>query len=149
MPIWVAGLVAGLIAGIVMAVAAMMAMPLRGQGMLSPVKVMAGTIQGEAALEGTSVTVLRGLMLHMLMSAVLGVIVALLLAGLGWHGLGLLIVAGIVDALMVFAVNWFGAVPIVDKVMAARLSPVLFGMTHIIYGGVLGWLVGVLAGPHM
>lgn len=149
MPIWVAGLVAGLIAGIVMAVAATMAMPLRGQSMLSPVKLMAGTIQGEAALEGTIVTVLLGLMLHMMMSAVLGVIFALLLAGLGWHGLGLLIVAGIVYALIVFAINWFGTVPIVDKVMAARMSPVIFGLTHIIYGGVLGLLVRVFAGPHV
>lgn len=94
MPIWVAGIVAGLIAGLVMAMVAMMAMPLRGQGMLSPVKLMAGTIQGDAALDGTRGTVLLGLLLHMMMSAVVGVIVALMIAGLGWHGLGLLIVAG-------------------------------------------------------
>lgn len=143
MPLWLAGLVAGLIAGIVMAMVAMMLMPMQGKGMMYPVKLMAGTFQGEAALDGGMGTDMIGLMIHMMMSAGLGLIFGLIVAGLKLHGIVTLIVAGIIYALIVFVVNWFGTLPIVDKVMRRNMSGPLFAMTHVIYGGVLGWLVEV------
>jgi hypothetical protein len=132
MALWLAGIIAGLIAGIAMAMVAMMLMPMMGRDMWSPVKLMAGTFQGEAALEGGAGTILLGMMIHMGMSAVLGLIFAL-------------IVAGIVYALIVWAVNQYATLPVVDKVMAERMPPMAFAVTHVFYGAVLGWLVAVFA----
>lgn len=143
MPLWLAGIIGGLIAGIVMAMVAMMLMPMQGKGMMYPVKLMAGTFQGEAALDDGMGTDMIGLMIHMMMSAGLGLIFGLIVAGLKLHGIVTLIVAGIIYALIVFVVNWFGTLPIVDKVMRQNMSGPLFAMTHVIYGGVLGWLVQV------
>lgn len=143
MPIWIAGIVAGLIAGIVMAMVAMMLMPMQGHGMMYPVKLMAGTFQGEAALTGGVGTDLTGMMLHMMMSAGLGLIFGLIAGAAGLHSVLTLIVAGIVFALAVFVVNWFIMLPVVDQVMRRHMSGTVFAMTHVIYGGVLGWLVEV------
>lgn len=143
MAIWLAGIIAGLIAGVVMAMVAMMLMPMLGHGVMYPVKLMAGTFQGQAALAGGMGTDMLGLMIHMMMSAVLGLIFGLIIGGLGLHGLLTLIIAGIVFALIVFVVNWFVTLPIVDKVMREGISPMVFGMTHVFYGVVLGWLVTV------
>ncbi len=143
MPIWFAGIIAGLIAGIVMAMVAMMLMPMQGKGMMYPVKLMAGTFQGDAALSGGMGTDVLGLMIHMMMSAVLGLIFGLIIGGLGLHGILTLIIAGIVFALIVFVVNWLVTLPLTDKVMKDGISPMVFGMTHVFYGGVLGWLITV------
>jgi hypothetical protein len=145
MALWLAGIIAGLIAGIAMAMVAMMLMPMMGRDMWSPVKLMAGTFQGEAALEGGAGTILLGMMIHMGMSAVLGLIFALIVGALGWAGLWALIVAGIVYALIVWAVNQYATLPVVDKVMAERMPPMAFAVTHVFYGAVLGWLVAVFA----
>jgi hypothetical protein len=145
MALWLAGIIAGLIAGIAMAMVAMMLMPMMGRGMWSPVKLMAGTLQGEAALEGGAATILLGMMIHMGMSAVLGVIFALIVGALGWAGLWTLIVAGIVYALIVWVVNQYAILPVVDKVMAERMPPMAFAVTHVVYGAVLGWLVALFA----
>lgn len=115
MPLWLTRIIAGLIAGIVMAMVAMMLTPMRGKGMMYPVKFMAGTFQDEAALNGGMGTDMIGLMIHMMMSAALGLIFGLIIAGLNLPGIVTLIVAGIIYALIVFVVNWFGTLPIVES----------------------------------
>lgn len=144
MPWWLAGIVAGLIAGVAMAMVAMMLMPMMKQPLLYPVQLMAGTFEGDAALSGGMGTDFLGLMLHMVMSIVFGVLFAAIMLALGWTALWVLIVAGIVWALLVWAINQFVTLPIVDKLMAERMPPMPFAMTHIVYGVVLGVLFAVL-----
>lgn len=143
MPIWWAGIVAGIIAGMAMGMMAMMLMPMERHGVWYPVKLMAGTFEGRAVLHGGAGTILLGLMIHMMMSASLGLLFSLVMAGLGWHGVFLLIVAGIVYALAVFAVNWSISLPLVDPVMRKGMDGMVFAMTHVVYGLVLGGLLGV------
>lgn len=138
MPMWLAGIVAGLIAGIGMAMVAMMVMPAMGKNFLMPVKLMAGTFEGEGAVDGGGGTVMTGMMIHMMMSAVLGLIFALIVAALGWSGFWPLVIGGMVYALIVWVVMEFGILPLVDKVMRERMSPALFAMTHVVYGFLLG-----------
>lgn len=143
MAYWLAGIVAGVIAGVAMAAVAMMLMPLVGRAFLTPVKLMAGTFQGEAAVGGGAGTVLLGAMIHMVMSALFGLIFALIVHALGWGSVGALIVAGIVWAVLLFLVNQYVTLRIVDKVMAERMPPLAFLASHVVYGVVLGWLVAV------
>lgn len=143
MPYWLAGIIAGLIAGAIMAAIAMMLMPTVGRTMLAPVKLMAGLFEGEAAVDGGMGTVLLGAMIHMVMSAVFGLIGGLIAQAAGWTSLGTLIVAGIIWAIILFLVNQYITLRIVDPVMAARMPPPAFLASHIGYGVVLGWLIWV------
>lgn len=138
MPLWLAGIVAGLIGGVGMAMVAMMAMPMMGQNFLMPVKLMAGTFEGEGAVDGGGGTVMVGMMIHMMTSAILGLVFALIIAALGWSGFWPLVIGGIVYALIVWVMTEFGVLPLVDKVMRERMSPALFAMTHVVYGFLLG-----------
>lgn len=141
MPYWLAGIIAGLIAGVVMAAIAMMLMPMVGRAMFAPVKLMAGVFEGENAVSGGMGTVLLGAMIHMVMSAVFGLIGALIVQGAGWTGVGTLIVAGIIWAIILFILNEFLTLRIIDPVMAQRMPMMAFLASHIGYGIVLGWLI--------
>lgn len=143
MPYWIAGVIAGLIAGAVMAAIAMMLMPMFGSAMLTPVKLMAGTFEGERAVSGGMGAVLLGAMIHMVMAAVFGLIGALIAQGAGWTSLGTLIVAGIIWAIILFLVNQYITLRVVDPIMAQRMPPMAFLASHIGYGIVLGWLIWV------
>jgi hypothetical protein len=143
MALWLAGLIAGVIAGVVMAMAAMMVMPVMGRGLTYPVKLMAGTVQGEDALEGGPSSDMVGGMIHMMMSAVLGLIFGLIMSGLGLSGIWTLIIAGVIFALIVWVAMQYFVLPLVDQVMAQGMPPMAFAMTHVVFGVVLGLLTWV------
>ncbi|HET8632428.1 MAG TPA: hypothetical protein VFL91_33800 [Thermomicrobiales bacterium] len=144
MPMWLAGLIGGLIGGVAMAMVAMMLMPMLKQSPLYPVQLMAATVEGPSAVGGGMSADMLGAMIHMVMSAIFGVIYGVVLGALGWTALWVLIVAGIVWALFLYVVNEYGTLPLIDKVMAERMPPLAFMMSHVAYGAVLGVLVWVL-----
>lgn len=144
MAYWLAGLIGGIVAGVGMAMVAMMLMPVVGRALMTPVKLMAATVEGERATQGGPGTVMTGMMIHLMTSLVLGVIFGAIMGALVIHTLGALVIAGVIWAAIVFVVAEFAALPLVDRLMAEHMSPWVFGMAHLVYGVVLGVMVWVL-----
>ena len=144
MPFWLAGICAGLIAGLVMAILAMWFTWLVGKGFLFPLRLTAGVVERDAALEGVTAPAL-GLALHFGMSVLMGVILAAILSGFSSPRLhsdaGQALVFGLIYAVIIWAINQFGILKVADPLMAERMPPVAFGLAHAIYGAVLGFLI--------
>ncbi|MGH2461505.1 MAG: hypothetical protein ACRDIY_21830 [Chloroflexota bacterium] len=136
----------GMLAGMAMAMLAMGAMLIRGQSPWRPVKLMAATLGGPGAAEGGAGTILLGGMIHLMMSALFGLLFRPVLTLLGWRGTPPLPVAGLLYALGLFAVNESVTLPAVDPTMARRMPRLLFALSHLAYGMTLGVLTSQI-GP--
>ena len=136
--VWNGGIVAGIIAGVVMAMFSMGYAGMMGMGFLTPLRLLAGPLYGVDALIGGAGVLLVGLMVHMMVSAMYGVIFAALVgrrtsggAAAGW---------GLLYGAVVWAVMRYGVVPITDSTMNDRI-PVMAGaffFEHLLFGIVLG-----------
>ncbi len=138
-----AGIGAGIIGGIMMAAFSMMNAGATGMGFWTPLRLIAATTNGVDALIGGGVILLWGLMIHMITSAVWGVILAAVLpwrasagAGLGW---------GIGYGIVVWAVMTFIGMPLVNSTMQARISLMQgsWFFEHLLYGIATGVLIPV------
>lgn len=152
MPIWLAGIVGGVIAGGVMIGGIMTLAPFRGFGdLLTTPKLVAGTVQGEAAVNGGRGSATLGLLLHTAVAATLGFIFAVMMAGLGLTNFAPNIRfaavpgSGMVYGMCVFGVTEYVALPLIDRPMFKRLPPLDWALMHVIYGAVLGWFVALMA----
>lgn len=152
MPIWLAGIVGGLIAGGVMMGGIMLLAPFRGFGAVeTPPRLIAGTVQGEAAVNGGMSSTTIGLSLHFSVATILGLLFALLMAGLGTTNLVadvrffIIPVAGAAYALSAFGVSEAAVLPFVDRPLFAKLPPLDWALMHLVYGAVLGWFVALMA----
>ncbi|HLZ21271.1 MAG TPA: hypothetical protein VKQ30_04025 [Ktedonobacterales bacterium] len=146
------GLIAGLVGGIVMAMFMMIVTALAGMGFLAPVYAIAATFHPSWAMtRGFDLAPLVvGLMLHMMNSAVFGLIFTLLARWLlpRARSLPASAVAGMVWGLLLLAVNQAIVLPLVDTPMATATSGI-FGwwlIGHLMYGGVLGMIAGATLG---
>lgn len=129
----------GLIAGIVMAMVAMMATAILGMGLWAMPAMIAGLILGPSAtMDVTPVVIIVGLMIHMALSMMFGIVYAAVvntvtrervLTGLG---LGLL--------LWVFNFYVLGLFIPGARMMADHEPLALAVMTHLIFGGTLAFL---------
>lgn len=152
MPIWLAGIVGGLIAGGVMIGGIMTLAPFRGFGnlLLTP-KLVAGSIQGEAAVNGGLTTAALGLLLHGVVSATIGFAFAVMMAGLGLTSFAPNVRfaavpgSGIVYGMCAFGVSEYVVLPLIDRPMFKRLPPLDWALMHVLYGAVLGWFVALVA----
>lgn len=147
---------AGLIASMVMGMVVMVYEAVAGAGFWSPVVVIAATILRDLQAVATPVpfflvAVVLGLMGHLMNSLILGVVFARV-AEHRVQGLPALAVSGAVYGLLVFGAMWFIVLPRVDPVMLQLNGPV-FALTHVMWGGALGLLLGwqhmpMVAGRH-
>lgn len=143
----VAGIIAGIIAGIVMAMYAMLASAtVLAQGFFTPLYGIASPIVGQSAMqtsmhEGVYFTLgpaLLGLMIHMMFSAVFGIIFGLAARALRLRG-GLAVLAGMVYGVIVLLVMSFIVLPIVGAgTLPATVGWPSFTVEHLMYGVVLG-----------
>ena len=138
-------LIAGVLAGLVMAMFEMLYEAIGGAGFWSPVVFIAATLQrnlqsSTLPVAFEPVPVWLGLMGHMLNSVILGLVFAWLVAP-HLHSLTGLVVGGVVYGLIVFAVEWFVVVPVVDPVML-KLNGLAFGVSHVLFGATLGLVMG-------
>lgn len=152
MPIWLAGIIGGLIAGGVMIGGIMTLAPFRGfGGILTPPQLVAGTLQGETAVNGGPASAAIGLALHMLIAAILGFAFAVMMAGLGLTDFTANVRfaavpgSGIVYGMCAFGVTEYAVLPFVDRPMFKRLPPLDWALMHVLYGAVLGWFVALMA----
>ena len=146
------GLIAGLIAGIVMAMFMMLVTGLSGQGFLAPLYAIAATFNPSWAMtKGFAVApILVGLMVHMMNSAVFGLIFALLARLLFPRALTLPLaaVAGSVWGLILLGVNQLIILPLVDTPLVTATNGI-FGwwlIGHLMYGVVFGVIAGAALG---
>jgi uncharacterized protein DUF6789 len=132
------GAIGGIVAGLVMAMVAMI-YTLAGQSdLLAPLKQMGALFFAND--QGSAISMLAGLMIHMVMSIVFGVIFALLVQG-RIAGYGPLLVAGLVYIAVEWAIAAFVVLPAIDKPLVPTFSAVGGFVAHMMYGAVLGlWL---------
>lgn len=129
-----AGIAAGIIGGIVMAMFEMAYTGMTMGDYLAPLRLMGATFYGPAALVGGMGTLLWGMIVHFMTSAVLGIIFAWMVGpnvsggvALGW---------GIVYGIVVMFVTTYLIVPWADPTMFARV-PMMWTawiIGHVLYG---------------
>ena len=137
-------LIAGLVASVVMAMVEMIYEGLFGVGFWSAPIFIAATIlrdlQTVVIPVGFSlVPVVLGMMGHMMNSVVLGIVFAALFGRMISSPISGAIV-GALYALMIFFVMWFVVLPFIDPVMLS-LNPIVFAISHMMWGAVLGGIV--------
>jgi hypothetical protein len=132
------GIISGVIAGIVMAMFAMGYAAMMGMGLLTPLRLIGATLFGVDALIGGGIVLMASLIIHMMVSAVLGIIFAALLPRTA--GAGKAAILGVVYGIVVWAVNTYITLPIVNPTMSARI-PIMAGafwFEHVLFGAFLG-----------
>lgn len=137
-------LVASLIASVIMAMMEMVYEWLFGVGFWAAPTFIAATIFRDLQAVALPVPfalfpVVLGILGHMMLSVILGVLFVAALGGrLASRAAG--IIYGTVYALVIFALMWFIVLPLIDPVMLA-LNPYVFALAHIVWGIVLGVMV--------
>lgn len=142
------GVVGGLAGGIILAMFMMIVTGLKGVGLLRPLYLVAATFHSQwAMVKGVEIfPILVGLMFHMMNSAIFGLIFALVLGAILRERSAVVtmwVVGGVVWGLILFIVNQYVILPLVDPAMAMGAATVLFWwiVAHLMYGFVLGVLV--------
>lgn len=146
----VLGAIAGMVAGVMMAMYAMIASTtFLGQGFFTPLYGIASPLLGPAAMmqsmkQGIYFTggpAALGLIIHMLWSALFGMVFALLAAFLRLRGM-MALMGGLLYGLVVLMLMSFVVLPIVGAAtMPTTIGWPSFVIEHLIFGMILGlWL---------
>lgn len=137
--VWVRhGAIGGLIGGMVMAMVAMLYTLVAQGDLLAPLKQMGATFFRSDS--GSAGSLVAGLVLHMMMSAIFGIVFALIVRGRA-AGFGPLIAGGLIFIGVEWAVARFIVLPIVDAPLVATFGAIGGIVAHAMYGVVLGlWL---------
>lgn len=132
------GAIGGLIGGIVMAMVAMLYTLVAQGDLLAPLKQMGATFF--TSDPGSAGSLIAGLMLHMMMSVIFGIVFALMVKGRA-AGFGPLVVAGMIFIAVEWAIARFVVLPVVDPPLVVTFGAVGGIIAHAMYGAVLGlWL---------
>ena len=136
-----AGVLAGLAGGLAMVFYLMLYSDFWGAGFLLPLRLFAATFFGVDSLIGGPGVVVAGLLLHLAVSAVLGVVYALIprRTTTTFHAL----LGGIGFGVAVLLISTFLVLPAADPVLRARVSlfPMAWFLSHVIFGALTGGLV--------
>ncbi|MBS1252410.1 MAG: hypothetical protein MAG451_01449 [Anaerolineales bacterium] len=134
------GIVGGLIGGAVMALVGALSAPLIQHSVWFPLNLVAAAVMPlqKSGLDQFMLdTFIVGLVIHIAMSVLFGLLFALLLPTLPGHPLVWSVVIG--------AIMWFVALrlalPILNRLMAEYIQPVSFIVAHVGYTLTLGWWV--------
>lgn len=128
-------IVGGLIGSIVMAMWAMMVSLFSGMGFWTPVQLIAATWMGSQAMMHVTVgVILTGLMTHMMMGIMLGIVLAGAFAVFRIPTGSSRLLWGIGYAIVVWIVNQYAVLPIVDPLMASHMPPWAFALAHMMFG---------------
>lgn len=134
---------AGLVASIVMGMVEMLYEAMGGAGFWSPVVFIAATVLRNlqsvpVPVAFMAIPVVLGFMGHMMNSVVLGLVFSAIFSR-SVMSRGTQVGAGVVYALVVFAVMWYIVVPAIDPVML-KLNGTVFAIAHMMWGAALGLL---------
>lgn len=129
---------AGLVGGLVMAAMAMMLTALLGMGLFAMPKMIGGLIFGaQAAMSGGAMLIAVGLMLHMMLSAMFGLLYGVIVNAVThefW-------ITGLAFGMALWIVNFYlvGLVLPGARMMAQSEPVWLAVMTHAVFGLVTAW----------
>lgn|SRR5487761_2008091 len=146
------GMIAGLVAGMVMAMFMMIVSALTGMRFLAPLYAIAATFNTSWAMsKGFVLTpILVGLMLHMVNSALFGMIFTLLARLAIPRTLALPggAMVGMLWGIVLLVINQYLVLPLFDAPMATATSSIFpwWVVGHLMYGVVLGVIAGVTLG---
>ena len=138
-----AGSVGGVCAGAVVWLTAMAAT--RGEGgFLLPLRLVATSLLGDAALDSGSVVgpVVVGMLLAAMVSVLFGLVYVSILSERARAPAAMLV--GVVYAAAVWAVAWTGPGRVLAPVLHAAVAPLVALELHVLYGVLLGLLVPFL-----
>jgi hypothetical protein len=137
------GALGGLIAGIVMAMVAMMYTLVAQNDVLAPLKQMGATFFPRDS--GSGISLLAGLMLHMVMSIIFGIAFALIVVNRA-SGYAPLVIAGVIYVAFEWAIARFVVLPVLDPPLVTTFGAIGGIVAHMMFGIVLGaWLAWRLA----
>ncbi len=139
-----AGLIGGLVAGAVMAMVAMMYTLVAQGDLLAPLKQMGALFFPNDS--GTPLSMLAGMMLHMMTSAVFGIAFALAVAQ-RITGVARLATFGVIFIVIEWAIASFLILPVIDRALLATFATIGGFAAHLSYGIVLGWWLAWRAAP--
>lgn len=137
------GILSGIIAGAVFGAFMMMVVaPVLGKPMTAPLNMIGAVFLGKALLmQSTTGGAFVGLMVHMMDSAIFGIIFVYLWRA--WKSLGrskgIEVLTGLAYGIIVWAVMIFVALPIIGSPMAT-VTGSWFLVGHMMFGMVLGWV---------
>lgn len=141
---------AGIIAGIVFVMMEMALIAIVGDGMVwGPPRMMAAIVMGEGVLPPPPtfdfVIVMVGMMVHFVLSIVLGLILGWAIAK--WRlGMTMAIIVGAVFGLIVYLVNFYAMTALFPWFEMGRNMITL--VSHVVFGAVLGGVYRAMAPPH-
>lgn len=132
------GAAAGIIGGIVMAMFEMMYTGMTSGNFMMPLRLMGATFAGPHALVGGMGVLMWGMIVHLMTSAVLGIVFAWVV-GPNFSG-GAAVGLGVGYGIVVMLVMTFLVVPWANPTMSARIPMMMFAWVigHILYGMCLG-----------
>lgn len=142
--VWIGGAIAGIIAGLALGAFAMMYAAIMGMGFWAPLKMIAATLFGDPALIGGVGVIMTGLIIHMMVSAVFGIIFAALLPRGAGGGTALL--AGVAYGFAIWAVMTYLVLPWANATMYPRVQMLMgsFIFEHLLFGAVLAITPGLV-----
>lgn len=130
----VSGAVAGTVAGAIMGGVATGWAAVTGMGAALPAQAVAATAYGVGALVGDAEVIAFGAVLHLVVSAALGMVFALFVHT--WHGPRTALALGLLYGIAVWLLATWVALPRFDPVMAGRVAlvPIEWLVLHLAYG---------------
>lgn len=121
-----------------MAMWAMVVAMVTGMGFWRPVQLIAAAWLGPQAMMNASVSViLVGLMTHMMVGALLGTMGLVILRMVRIPVGPVRLVWGMLFGLVVWIINQFVILPVVDPMLATHMTPWAFAVGHLMFGVVL------------
>jgi hypothetical protein len=138
---WLDGIIGGLLGSVLMGMVAMILFPIFAIGSFwQPMNLIAAVFNQPWGTDpGFGIASIVGLIVHMMMAAILGLIFVWSMRTRA-SGAALVGVA-IVWGLVVWVVAHFIILPFIDPVMARIFPAWLFALIHAMYGVGLGWYV--------
>lgn len=129
-----AGITSGLLGGLAMGLVAMLHAASLGQDLWQPLRLIAAALYGRGALVGGMNVVWAGLILHLVVSAVLGLLFGMVV-GRRWET-GPAFGLGLVWGAAVWAAMTFIVLPIVNPIMRVSVAqmPGIWFTLHLIFG---------------
>lgn len=135
--VWLGGVETGVVAGIAMAMVTMLTSYFMGTGFLTPLLLISATFFGQAALAGGVGVIAAGVVLHMMNSAVFGVIFAYITRQASSGGTYLW--AGLAFGIAIWAMITFAVLPVADPIMRQHvaMTPIPWFVNHLVFGAML------------